>query len=186
MMETLANDGRDRLVAVHVEPALTAPLLRPAVPAHAEYLQSPVRTGQQILLQRVDAEHVTHFEVRELSVRALGSHHELLATSGEACGDALMGELGVVEVPEHGRSRRFLHRQIVIRASPRRGLFGVAGAAGRAADVGIAFGRRRMRRACERTQQNQREYGLHSDRYQRTRTPPVTWCSSVLESAQML
>ena len=54
-----------------------------------------------------------------------------------------MGEAGVIEVAEHGLGGRLLHRQVVVRAAPRRHLALVAAAAGGAADEGRGVGRLR-------------------------------------------
>ena len=57
---------RDLLVGIEVEPALAALLLRPRVPGEAQRLEAPAREGDQILLQRVDAERVVDLVVVQL------------------------------------------------------------------------------------------------------------------------
>ena len=69
--------GVDVLARVEVEPALPALLLRPRVPGDAERLQAAVREGDQVLLQRVDAERVADLEVGELAVGPVGVDEEL-------------------------------------------------------------------------------------------------------------
>ena len=49
---------RQRLVRIKMHPALAALILRPAVPGDSERLIAPARKGDQILLQRIDAERI--------------------------------------------------------------------------------------------------------------------------------
>ena len=67
----------DRFVGIEVEPALPALVLRPAVPGDRQRLQAPVGEGDQILLQRRDAERVFDLEFGELAVRPVGLDEEL-------------------------------------------------------------------------------------------------------------
>ena len=119
-----------------MEPALAALVLRPAVPGDTERLHPTVREGDQILLQRVDAEGVADLEVGELAVRPVGIDEELVVPFEEAGGDVAVREPHVVEVAEDSLVRRLLHGEVVVRAAPSAGLRLVTGRAACGTDEG--------------------------------------------------
>ena len=126
--------GLELLVGVEVEPALAALVLRPAVPGDAQRLHPAVGKGDQVLLQRRDAEGVADLEVGELAVRAVGIDQELAVAPEEPRGDVAVGEGGAIEVAEDGLLGGFGHRQVVVRAAPGLGLGLMAAGAGGDAD----------------------------------------------------
>jgi hypothetical protein len=65
--------GFELLGWIEVEPALPAPLFRPAVPGDAERLQPPARKRDQRLLQRIGPEGVGDRIVVQRTVRAIGA-----------------------------------------------------------------------------------------------------------------
>ena len=130
--------GVDVLARVEVEPALPALLLRPRVPGDAERLQAPVREGDQVLLQRVDAERVADLEVGEPAVGPVRVDEVAAVAREEPRGDAAVGEGRVAEVAEDRGRRRLLHREVVVRAAPGGRLGRVAPGAGGRADVAVA------------------------------------------------
>ncbi len=88
----------DRLARIEMEPALTALLLRPAVPRDGERLNPPVRKRDQILLQRIEAEGVFDLVFRKLAVRAVRLDIEFSVPLIESGLDAEMLEARIVEV----------------------------------------------------------------------------------------
>ena len=75
---------RDPLVRVEMEPALAARLLRPRVPRERESLDAAVRELDQVLLQRLDAEGISHGESGRFPVLAVGLDDETPALAEEA------------------------------------------------------------------------------------------------------
>ncbi len=65
MQRVRAGDGSIR---VKVEPTLPPQLFGPRVPSPRERLRSSVREGDEILLQRLDAEGPCNFETRGLAI----------------------------------------------------------------------------------------------------------------------
>jgi hypothetical protein len=135
--------GFELLVGVEMEPALPALILGPRVPGDAERLHPAVGKGDQVLLQRVDAEGVADLEVVELAVRPVGGDEEPAVASEETRGHLAMGDAGVIKVAEDGLGGRLLHRQVMVRAAPRRHLALVAATAGGAAGKGPGVDRLR-------------------------------------------
>ena len=125
----------DALVRVQVEPALAAVGFRACIPAQAQHLVAAARELDQVLLQRIDPEGVGQRVVVKLAVGPLGTHDERAVTLEEGRGDAEPGEGRVVEVSEHGRRSRGLHREVVVRILPQPVLALVTRGAGIAADV---------------------------------------------------
>ena len=82
-----------------MEPALPALILGPRIPGDAERLQPAVREGDQILLQRIDAEGVADLEVVELAVRPVGGDEELAVAPEEARGHAAWVKLASSKLP---------------------------------------------------------------------------------------
>ncbi len=74
----------DFFIGIEVEPALSALVLRPAVPGDPQRLQAPVGKFDQILLQGIDAERVFDLEFGGLAVRPVGLDHELAVAPEEA------------------------------------------------------------------------------------------------------
>ena len=126
----------DRLVGVEMKPALSALGRRSRVPAQARHLVATAGEGDQVLLQRFDAEGVGDAELRRLAVGAVGAQKEPAIASEEGRGAAEVGQARVVEVPQHGRLVGDLHGEVVMRAEPALVLVGVATGAGLPADVG--------------------------------------------------
>jgi hypothetical protein len=117
------------------------------IPGNRQRLVAPAGEGNQILLQRVEAEGVGDLVVRKLAVGAVGADHELVATLEEGGLDAVLPELDVGEVTEHARGVGLLHRQLVMGTRPGLEFRLVAGLAGLGADVGGGrAGRRRLGR----------------------------------------
>jgi hypothetical protein len=114
-----------------VEPALAL-----AVPSDLQRLQAPAGQGDQVLLQRRDAEGVAHLEVGQLAVGSVGADHELVAALEEAGGDALVLERGVVEVAAHRLLGRCGHGLRVVRLLPLPALLLMATEALLVVDVG--------------------------------------------------
>ena len=94
---------------IEVEPALAALILGPRVPGDAQRLQAAVGKGDQILLQRIDAEGVADLELAGPAVRPVGGDVEFAVALEEARGDVALGEAGTIEVAEHGRGGGLLH-----------------------------------------------------------------------------
>jgi hypothetical protein len=99
------------------------------VPGDAEGLQAAAGLGNQVLLQRVDAEGVAHLEVGGPAVGALGAYHEARQLAGEAGGLAGAVEAGVGEVGPHAGGAGRGHRVAVLGAFEGGRLPGVAGGA---------------------------------------------------------
>jgi hypothetical protein len=109
---------RHLLVRIQVVPALSAVGFRAAVPRDAERLVSAVGKPDQVLLQRVDAEHVRHVVVVQLPVGTIGPHDVAGVAPAEARRRARVGERGIAEITEDGVWRCLLHRQVVVRPLP--------------------------------------------------------------------
>src|SRR5208337_49608 len=85
----------DLLVRIEVKPALSALVLRPAVPAERQRLDAAVGKLHEILLERIDAERVFDREFGELPVRPVGLDHELAVAPEKARLDPEMLEARV-------------------------------------------------------------------------------------------
>ena len=99
----------DLFIGIKVKPALSAFVLRSAVPGERQCLQPAVRKFDEILLERIDAEGVFHFERRELAVRTIGLDKVLPVLAKEAGVDAVIVEACVVEVAQNRFAGRVLH-----------------------------------------------------------------------------
>ncbi len=124
----------DVLVRIQVKPALAALVLRAGVPADVERLHAAVGKGDQVLLQRVDAEGVGDAVLVQRPVRAVGAHVVAVVFLEEGRGDGVVGEGGVVEVAEDGARVGRLHGPVMVRAAVLDGFARVARHAGLAAD----------------------------------------------------
>jgi hypothetical protein len=119
----------NRVVWVEVEPTLAAFALGPIVPAHAQGLKAPARKFDQVLLERIEAEHIRDLVIVEFAVGPIRTHEKLSIAPKKTGGDAEMRELGVIEIAEHGALIHDLHREIVMRSLPQFVLGDVAGLA---------------------------------------------------------
>lgn len=106
--------GLELLLRVEVEPTLAAFLLRAAVPGNTEGLQAAAGKFDQVLLQRGKAEGVFDLEVGELAVRAVGVDEEFAVTAEEGAGNAVVAEMGIVEIAQHAVGRGDLHGHVVV------------------------------------------------------------------------
>src|SRR5262249_39839303 len=87
----------------------------------------------QVLVQRIDAEGIFHLERGELAVGSVGLDEEFPLLAEEAGVHAVIVETGLVEIAEHRRVGRMVHRLLVLRRAPELGLRGMALGAGGAA-----------------------------------------------------
>ena len=104
----------DLLVRIEVKPALAALVFRPAVPCQRQRLEPAVGEFDEILLQRIEAEGIFHFERRELAVGPVRLDHEFPVAPKEAGMHAVIVEAGVAEIAEHRLVGRVLHRGFVL------------------------------------------------------------------------
>ena len=131
----------DILAGIEVEPALAARRPRAAVPGDRQRLQPAVGELHQVLLQGIDAEGVFDLEGGEPSVRAIGLDQEFSILAEEAGSDAVIVEMRVAEVAEHGRIGGVVHGVPVLRRLPQPELGAMTIRTGRAADEGGRAGR---------------------------------------------
>ena len=115
-METIA--GTQGLAWVKGKPALPTLLLRTAVPCNPKCLIAAARKGNQILLERIDAEGVVDFIIVQRAVRSLGPRHELVAIAGECRRHVMMGQRYVGEIAEDRGGIRLLHGKGMMRSLP--------------------------------------------------------------------
>ena len=109
---------RDLLTGIQKEPPLAAALARARVPGDSQRLQTSAGHRDEILLQRIYAERKFDFVVMQRAVRSVGAYHEARSISKEARRDAVVIEAGAIEVAQHRRRVRRLHRQLMVRAAP--------------------------------------------------------------------
>ena len=126
----------DLLVRVEMKPALTALILRPAVPGDRQRLHAAIRKLDEILLQRIEAECVFDLEHGGLAVGAVGFDEELSILAKEARTYAEIVEGRVLEIAEHRRLGGVGHRMLVLRAAPQLRLCPMAAGTSLAADEG--------------------------------------------------
>ena len=105
-----------------MEPALASLFARPAVPGDAERLVAPAGEGNQVLLQRIDAERVRDLVVVKRAVGAVGAYDVLALAPREGRDDTGVLEGGSVEVAEHRRLAHLFHGTVVVRPAPGLGL----------------------------------------------------------------
>ena len=74
----------DLFIGIEMEPALSAFLLRSAVPSERQRLQAAIGKLHEILLQRIEAERVLHLEGGEFAVGAIGLDEELAVLAEKA------------------------------------------------------------------------------------------------------
>src|SRR5574341_1946548 len=92
----------DLLVGIKMKPTLAAHRLRPRVPTDVQRLIAPVRKSDEILLQRVIAERVSHFVFVQLAVGAIGVNEKLAVLFIETGSQAIISERGIIEIAKHG------------------------------------------------------------------------------------
>ena len=154
----------DLLVGVEVKPALAALVLRPGVPSERQRLEAAAGEGDQVLLQRVDAEGVVDLVVVHGPIGTVRLDEEAVALAVEARGDAVLGERDVGEVAQHRGRRRDLHRLVVLRAVPSLRLGGMAAGADRSTDEGRGRVCRQRSRQRNDGGEEQGGAGLHHGR----------------------
>ena len=106
--------GRQLLIGVEVEPALTALLLRAAIPRNPERLEAPAGHSNQVLLQRINTERIRDLVIMQRAVGAVRAHHELVARARERGDDAEVIELRIGEIAKDRGRRGGLHRSGVV------------------------------------------------------------------------
>ena len=124
----------DLLVGIEVEPALTACLLRSAIPRDRQGLQSAIGEFDQVLLKRIEPECVLDLESGELAVGAVGLDQKFVVLAKEARAHTVVVEGHIGEIAQNRLLGRMSHRVLVLRGLPQRGLRLVATGAGFAAD----------------------------------------------------
>ena len=122
--------GGDVLLGIKVIPALAAFVLRPGIPGNRQGLQSSVRKFDQVLLQRLDAEHIADLEIGQFAVRAVGGDVVSIIAPEECRPHPVILEAGVVEISEHGFVSGMLHGLGVLGSTPILGLGGMAAGTG--------------------------------------------------------
>ena len=108
----------DALIGVKVEPALPALFRRPGVPGQPQRLHSPVRKGDQVLLQWDRTKCVGDLVVTHRPVRAIGVHPRLAVSLEEPRVGAGIAEHRVVEIAEDSLRGRRAHSPIMMGAGP--------------------------------------------------------------------
>ncbi len=103
------------------------PLVLSRVPRHPQHLQTPDLVSLQIvaaikldhvLLQRIDAEDVLHFEILQPAIGPFGVDKVLAVASEHPRSDAVVLQFRVLEIAQHGVGRRLVHGQVVVRTLP--------------------------------------------------------------------
>src|SRR6516165_8282132 len=108
----------DLLVRMEMEPPLSALFLTAAIPGDRQRLQPTVREFDVILLQRVDAEGVLHFERGQLAVRPVGFHEEFPVSAEKARTYTVVVEAGVVKIAQYRLVAGVVHRMLMLRSAP--------------------------------------------------------------------
>jgi hypothetical protein len=121
--------GRNTVLRVEVKPTTSALILVPSIPRDRKRLYSPIGEFNQILLEGVNTEGVSHFEVRENPIRAIGSNHELAIAAKEGRRRAKMRNGGIVKIAKYRDFAYFLHGEGVLRPLPCGELLLVTGSA---------------------------------------------------------
>ncbi len=98
--------GADVFVRVEVKPTLAAFVPWPAVPCDRQCLDSPVGKPDQVLLKRIDAERIFHFEDGEPAVRPVGLHQKFSVLAEETRAHPGVFESRLAEIAEN----RFIAR----------------------------------------------------------------------------
>ena len=137
--------GAQRHVRVEMEPPLAPLGPRPRVPGQPERLEPAPGERHEVLLQGVDAEGVGDLELGGLAVGAVGPNEVLAVAAEERRRAAPVGDARLIEVAEDRLVRGGLHRAVVIGATVRLRLLGVAAGALRAPDERRGRGGRGLR-----------------------------------------
>ena len=122
---------RNVFLGIQMKPPLPAFGLGPRIPGIGQRLQPPIREFDEILLEGIDPERIFDGELGFLPVLALRGDKEAPILAGEARLGAEMRGLGAVEVAQHGRFGRLLHRMGMLRRLPGFCFFFVASGANR-------------------------------------------------------
>jgi len=126
--------GRNVLVGVNVKPALTTLRLRTCIPRESERLQAAARKLDQVLLQRLDTEHVSDSKILLFSLLISCPHVAAVFTREESNGLAEIVNADIIKVAEHSVTIGDLHCQLVMGTHPVSELVLMTGLALAAAD----------------------------------------------------
>jgi hypothetical protein len=103
------------VVRVQVVPALPAVRRGTRIPGDGKRLQPAAGEGQEVLLQRIDAEHPGHGVVLQRAIGPVGAHDDSRPSRRvKARLDAVVDKARVVEIAEHGVPRGLLHGEVVV------------------------------------------------------------------------
>ncbi len=105
-------------VGIEMKPALAALGRWPRVPGDSQSLQAAVGQGDQILLQRRDAEGVGDVEIGQFAVGAIGADPEFSVLLEECALHPVLFKCGAVEAAQNGLIVGGLHGDGVMRAQP--------------------------------------------------------------------
>jgi len=125
----------DALIAIDVKATLAASWRSTAVPRHAQRLQFAVGQLDEVLLQRVDPERVSHREFGRPAVGAGRIHDVLITTPTENRSRIVMYKFRIGEITEHRYVFCDLHREVVMGTGPELRLFGMAPGACLGSDI---------------------------------------------------
>ena len=114
--------GGNFFFGIEMEPALTPLGQRATVPGKRQSLVAAAGKCDEVLLQGVDAEGVGNLVIVQRPVRPVSPHVEFVVLAIEARGDGEVSQCGIVEIAKHRLFRRLLHRLVVVRSLPCRGL----------------------------------------------------------------
>lgn len=123
----------DRFVGMEMKPAFLF-----GVPANRQHLIAAAGKFGKVLLQRCDAERVLDWVFFGLAVRVLRRDPKFAITLEHSRNDAEMLERLILKIAEYCLGSRFLHRLVMMRASP--GLVFLLMAFGTGFTAGIACG----------------------------------------------
>ena len=130
--------SRDFLIGVEVVPALPTFAFGTGIPSDGKRLQSAVAQRKQILLKRLDAEYIFHWESVHLASGIISGDQKSLSIAGKGRGDAKILKGCVIEVAQHRLRCGLLHSEIVMGVCPVDGsLFVTTGAGGIAEVEGV-------------------------------------------------
>jgi hypothetical protein len=126
----------DLLIRIEMKPPLSSLLGRPCVPGKTQGLEAPSGKGDQVLLERFEAEGVGNLVLLKFALRSVGSDQELFLAFEEDGGDSVVGKGGIVKITQDCTLVGDLHGQIVVGVFPKVNLPGVALDAGLSAHKG--------------------------------------------------
>ena len=119
--------GCDVLVGIEVEPALTTVRVGTRIPGERQGLHAASREFNEVLLQRLDAEHIGDAKILQRTVLPRGPHNKTIVICQKTGSFTEVVELGISEVAEHAVVRDRLHGQLVVRTLPLQKLGHMAG-----------------------------------------------------------